>query len=832
MRFEPRRSIRLSCLLLVALGTLAALRFADEDPLTRVLESLSRYNQQFPYEKVFLHTDRNTYLGGETIWLKSYLFYGETNTADSTSGSIWIDLVSSTGRKILLDTRIRSKGGYGEGYLTLPDTLSTGHYTLRAYTSWMRNFSEEWYFNQAIDVVKPDRPPAPRLGTASAALDVQFLPESGQAVVGLPGRVAFKAINSAGIGIDVDGFVLNTKKDTVAGFASQHLGMGYFPLTPEAGQTYTAYVRMKTGDTYSAYPLPAAKATGYKLQVDNLSNKENIRVFVMHNIPGPPETTAEASTPGSTTAPTTPQPMLSLMAQVNGAPVYAVQAPANRSRFLVNIPRSKCPQGIVHITLFDERGRPVSERLAYSDRNEALKLTVSPARSSVGIRQRVDLTVTATNAEGKPVAANLSLAVTDSRQQGTIRPYGPSLVSYLLLTSDLTGYIEQPGYYFDPKNLDRLNKLDLLLMTQGWRRITWEKVMAPTYPPTRFFVDTSLTLSGTVFQGTSRLPAPGVSLTVMRTRKDSSREMGSITADEQGRFYLPNLELVDTNTVFIQAMRGTSRNFNVVLDKLYSPQVRLIRPPLAPLDIAYEELAELLKRQKAYLDIERQISLNNEIQLQTVTVKGKKADPYASQRSMYGTPDATLVVDNMMASGMTSIFDLLRRIAGVQVMGGGATPSVMIRGGAPMFMLDGMRSDIQAIASMSPQNVANIDVIKGAGASIMGASSVINIITKRGGPSKDVSNVASPGVLIEKVVGYAPKRQFYAPRFDAATPDERIRPDFRATLHWAPSLRTDATGKATTSFFASDAKTTLRFVVQGATKTGQPGYGEGTMKVE
>ncbi|HEX9957606.1 MAG TPA: Plug domain-containing protein, partial [Fibrella sp.] len=444
-----------------------------------------------------------------------------------------------------------------------------------------------------------------------------------------------------------------------------------------------------------------------------------------------------------------------------------------------------------------------------------------------------DLTVTATNAEGTPVAANLSLAVTDTRQQATIRPYGRSVVSYLLLTSDLTGHIEQPGYYFDPKNTDRLNKLDLLMMTQGWRRFTWEKVMASTYPPTRFFVDTSLTLSGTVYQATSRIPAPGVSLTVMRTRKDSSREMGSVMADNEGRFYLPGLELVDTNTVFIQAMRGSSRNFNVVLDKLYSPQVRLIRPPLVPLDLDYEQLAELLKRQRAYLDIERQISLNNEIQLQTVTVKGKKADPYSSQRSMYGTPDATLVVDDLISSGATSIFDLIRRIAGVQVMGGGSTPSVTIRGGAPMFMLDGMRSDIQAIAGMSPQNVANIDVVKGAGASIMGASSVINIITKRGGPSKqDFSNVSSPGVLVEKVVGYAPKRQFYAPRYDAATPDERIRPDFRATLHWAPTLRTDATGKATTSFFASDAKTTLRFVVQGVTKTGQPGYAEGTMKVE
>ncbi|RYF73427.1 MAG: TonB-dependent receptor, partial [Cytophagaceae bacterium] len=321
MRSVAHRYIRFSYLIVVAVVALTALRFADDDPLTRILDSFTRYTGQFPYEKVYLHTDRAAYLPGETIWLKSYLFYGENRAADSTSGSVWIDLVSPTGRKIVLDTRIRSKGGYGDGYLPLPDTLSTGRYTLRAYTSWMRNFSEEWYFNQTIDVVKPSAPPAPRLGSPSTAIDVQFLPESGHWVAGLPGRIAYKAISSGGIGIDVTGYVLNAKKDTVAGFVSQHLGMGAFPITPEAGQTYTAYVKMKDGDAYTAFPLPAAQSTGYILQVDNLSNKENIRMFVMHNLPVSADAAAMASTPGSvsSTAPASPRPMLSIVAQVNGS---------------------------------------------------------------------------------------------------------------------------------------------------------------------------------------------------------------------------------------------------------------------------------------------------------------------------------------------------------------------------------------------------------------------------------------------------------------------------------------------------------------------------------
>lgn len=827
---------RYTALLLAVAMTLFALRRPtdDDDALGRVLAQLAAYGQQYPYEKVYLHTDRRAYLPGETMWLKGYLFNGVNRVADSASGAIFVDLVSASGRKILLDTRLRSTAGYAQGYLTLPDTLSTGRYTLRAYTSWMRNFSEEFYHNQPIDVFKPDAPPAERTGNASLPPDVQFLPESGHWVAGLPGRMAFKSLNKSGVGMDVQGFVLDSKKDTVMGFSSQHLGMGYFSLTPEVGQAYTAYARAPGTTSYTSYTMPAPQTSGYIMQVDNLSNKDNIRVFVSHNMPTSPVSTT-ATSPGSTTDAAASQPKISLLAQINGVPVHAVQAPASRNRFMVPIPRSKCTEGIVHITLFDEKGRPVAERLVYSAKNEIINVAVAPAKPKTSIRQRVDLGVTTTDAEGKPVAANLSLAVTDTKQQPVERPYAPTLVSYLLLTSDLTGYVEQPGYYFDQKNKDRLTKLDMLLLTQGWRRFTWEKVMAKTFQPTSYFVDPGLTLGGTVFMGTSRMPVNGVSLTVMLTRKDSTRDMLSMVSDEQGRFFLQGIDLVDTNTVFVQAMRGQSRNFNVVLDKLYSPRVRLVRPPAVPLDIDFAELAELLKRQKEYLAIERQIRANREFQLQAVVVRAKRADPYSSQRSMYGTPDNTLVVDDIVSSGATSVFDLIRRLPGVIVSGGGPNPSVQIRGGAPMFMIDGMRSDVQAVGSLSPQTVANIDVVKGAGASIMGASSVINVITKRGGGAnnnQNMSNVRSPGVTVEKVVGYALKREFYAPRYDAPTPEERYRPDFRATLHWAPMIRTDATGKATTSFYTSDAKTTLRIVVNGATTSGYPGYVETTMKVE
>lgn len=828
-RFHPRRFLYCGVVCLLAV---VAFRAADEDPISRILDKIRLYNEQYPYEKAYLHTDRTAYLPGETIWLKSYLFLGGNREIDSASGTVFVDLVNPNGRRILLDARLRQTGGFGEGYMTLPDSMPTGRYTLRAYTSWMRNFSEDWYFRKTVDIISPKAPaPGGSIADDQLRFDLQFLPESGQLVTGLSSRLGFKAVSSSGVGLDVHGFIL-ADKDTVIGFDSQHLGMGQFQLTPEAGKTYTAYARPKgTTTPYTSYTMPAAAATGYVMLVDNLGSKENIRVYVTHNV--------EPTTPASGTS----GAKLSLVAQVNGQPVHAAQAALARKSFMVPIPRNKCPEGIVQITLFDEKGKPVCERLAYSSQNEPINLTVTPRRPTAGLRQRIDLDVTATDMTGKPVAANLSMAVTDKRQQPTPRPYSPSLVTYLLLTSDLTGYIEQPGYYFDPANKDRLLKLDLLLATQGWRRFTWDKVLAETLAATQYPVDPGLTLTGTVYRGTSRNPAPNVALTVMMTRKDSTRDLFSATSDVQGRFLVADANLVDTTTVFVQASQGNSRNFTVTLDKLFSPAVRLVRPPFIPFDVAYDELAEFLKRQSEYQAIEAQIRRNREIQLQAVVVKAKKADPYAQQRGLFSRPDASIKVDDINSAGALTVFDILRaRVAGVTVTGTGMDASVQIRGAAnfsgpiePQFMIDGMPVDKSAVASMSPRDVAYIDVIKGAGAVMLGsrgAGGGINVITRRGGDTGDYVNKSVPGVRVEKIVGYMPKREFYAPRYDNPTPEEKVRPDYRATLYWAPMVKTDASGKATVSFFASDAKTTLNIRTEGTTLTGQPGAGETTMKVQ
>ena len=820
-------------LLLVGTGFLFALHGQDDDFIKHLTEQFERYNQQRPTEKVYLHTDRETYLTGETIWMKGYLFNGTTHTADTVSRVLYVDLIDPVARKVRLRLQLKPENSYAPGQLSLPDSLPAGTYQLRAYTNFMRNEPAAYFFTKTLTVLRPEETtPAGSATSKSAQVrpDVQFLPEGGQLVEGLENRVAFKAVSPSGQSVAVLGFVLDTKKDTVTAFFTLHAGMGYFTLKPEAGQAYTAFVRLGNG-TMAPYPMPAVQAQGAVMQVDVLSSKEYVRIYVRHT---------------KTAAP--PTALMTLVAQTRGLMVHVAKVPLNKKSIAVQLAKTAFPEGITQLTLFDETGKPVCERLAFIDKNERIRVALTPTKTTYKNREKVELAVTTTNAAGEPVAANLSLSAVDTRLAPEADSNSATLTSHLLLSSDLTGTIEQPGYYFTPAHSHRLQHLDLLLMTQGWRRFVWTDVLSGTVPPIRYPLERGLSLTGRVVRPNQKDIGGKVKLTFVLARRDSSgREAGrdflAGESDEQGNYAAYDLDFTDTTTVMIQGTKGrANRDLVITLDQLLSPPVTLTQVPYNPVEFRRDELAEFIRRTKEYQEIERQIRRNGEVLLQSVTVKAKRNEERDS-RAIYGTPDASVKFDQANTAGRMTILDVIQgRVAGVQVTGSGFNARVQIRGAAnfsgpiePLFVLDGMPMDLQGIMGVSVQDVDRVDVLKGASAAIYGSrggGGVISILTKRGSPNYDLAKEAAPGTLVTKLPGYAPLRTFYAPRYDRKNEVLDRRPDYRTTLFWSPVVQTGTDGKATISFFTSDAKTSLRIRAEGATINGLPGVGEGSIRVE
>ena len=817
-----------------ALGAVLLATIASQQPpednaaLRRIVDRLKVFYSESRPEKAYLHLDKPVYTAGETVWFSAYVVAANTHRADTLSRVLHVELLNGHGY-VLARRELRLDAGLAHGALALPDTLNPDTYQLRAYTGWMRNAGPEFFYSRRLEVW-PAAPLAARYtgpsatqrqaadarkvaaGTTQGPPDVQFFAEGGNLVAGLETVVAFKATDYAARGLDVDGQVLDAQNQPVASFKSGHLGMGTFAFTPRAGQRYHAVVA--PGGTSVSVPLPAVQPNGYAMHVVSLSSVFLLSVRQRGGSGGP----------------------VLLLGQVRGTVAYMAQGQiTGEEAFSVRIPKDKFPAGIVQFTLFDGQGQPLAERLAFAQSEPALRVSLVPDRASYGPRQPVRLHVAVASPTGQPVATTLSVAVTDA---GAVVPAAETIASNLLLTSDLAGYVENPGYYFQNPTPETAQQLDALLLTQGWRRFAWKIVLADPPPAPEFGLEQTLGVRGQITQPNGK-PVPASQITYLQSKPE--KRFLSATTDSEGRFLFNGLNSCDTTRLMLQAR--TARDGHRLLIRLDpGPPVPNRRLPALPLQPP-AGLADALRRSQAQhgAEVKLQFDTTKTIMLGGVTVKGRKAAVADDPRRLYPTGAATVLrMDDlgMASAGATALQMLQGRVPGVSVTGANDNMQVQIRGATslsgsePYFLLDGVPVTLDVLANYPASEVESIEILKGGQAAIFGsrgAGGVVAVYTRRGSPRYNAASQSSPGVLALRLPGYYCGREFYVPRYDLPA-TKREHPDLRqATLYWNPSVRTNAAGEADLTFFTSDAKGSFRFSAEGISGAGQPAVGSGPL---
>lgn len=797
--------------LIISVFALASYKWAEDDFSKIILTRLQEYRRIFPQEKAYLHLDKPYYVTGDTLWFKAYLAEGSVHLADSASQVLYVDLIDKrTGKNIAL-RRVKLNGGFGNGDIPLTDDLPKGAYTIRAYTNWMRNFQEDFFFHKDIylfndDVEKP--------ASAVSDLDVQFFPEGGQLVSGLSTRIGFKAIDESGLGPDVNGFILNQNNDTIIPLKSEHLGMGKFPFVPAVNQKYTAYLR-KNAEPFKAFNLPEVKQEGFIMMVNNLTTSDKMRVLIYANFSD--NVDKEVNIVGHT----------------RGLVAFAAKGKVSKKGLQLNIPTSAFPDGITQLTLFDHLNQPVCERVVFIDHGDRLNVKINTQKNIYKSREKTEVEVIVTDSSGAPVETNLSVAVTDAGQIAQ-QPFDQNIVSYLLLSSDLKGNIEQPAYYFDPKNEDRKIKVDVLMMTQGWRRFDWKDVLQETHTAPARFVEQGFSIQGEV-KRSNKKPVENVMLSVYLT-SDSINTFLTTESGPTGLFSLDNLVFKDSLNARLQGMNPKNRDMlNILVKPFDPPKFTISRIPFYPITVDALQMAAYLKRTEEYLAIEKKIRESREKLLKEVTIRGKK-EVQRDSRKLYSHADATIKVSQMTTGGAMTVLDMIQgRVAGVQVSGSGSNASIRIRNSThePTFLLDGVPVDKDFITSLNIFDVESIDILKGASAAIYGSrggGGVISVLTKRANVNYDYSKDILPGVTVSKIAGFNTPREFYTPRYDLDLPNNNV-PDFRSTIFWAPMLRTGKNGIAKFSYFNTDATTNVTIRAEALTAWGIPGSGEGIYSI-
>jgi hypothetical protein len=826
---------------LLALGGLAAFRLpADDNPVRVLAERVAAFYATARPEKVYLHLDRPVYGTGETIWFNAYLVDALRHRPDSLSKVLYVELLSPQRQLVARRTLRVAPGGLANGDIELDDSLRAGTYLLRAYTNWMRNQGPSFFYQRQLQVW-PAAPkdsdaggttPALTTSRATAAqkttagkVDVQFFPEGGSLVAGLPAVVGFKAQAATGRGATISGQLLDAQNKPVgAAFKSQHLGMGRLSFTPTAGQRYHARVTLADG-TAADYPLPAVQPSGYALHVVDSGDAFDV----------------EARYVGATP----PGPAL-LLTEVRGYIIGLAPRPLTSDGKPVSwhVLKSKYPSGIAHFTLFNAQSQPQAERLAFVQNGPpALKITLTADKAAYGIHDRVLMKAQVTDASGQPVTTRFSVAVAE-QGAANLDATAENIASNLLLTSDLAGYVEAPGYYFGTPTPETTRALDDLLLTQGWRRFVWKDLLAGPVPTPQYESEQALALRGVV-TGMGHNPIPNSQLTFVESKPIKQFLTG--TTDAQGRFSFVGFDGRDTAVVTLQGRRtGGGANVTVRPD-LGAATTGMPLPGLPNIASPTPAVADYLKRSRQQRVTELQNmpddGLRN-VRLADVAVTGQRERnviPANDTRRLIPGVVANTVInfaDMPAAQSGIPIFSLLQgRVAGLTISGSPPNQSIQIRNsGSPQIVLDGQRVDADVINTINSTDVEAVEVFKGNEAAIFGSSGgVIAIYTKRAnknykgptGPGRDTN----PGLVTVKLPGYYQAREFYRPRYGAPVLNAPEADPRRLTIYWNPSLQTDSKGEAEFTFYTADGSGNYQATAEGLTLTGEPGRGTGTIYV-
>ena len=828
--------------------------------------------ERIPKEKLYLHLDKPFYGAGEKIWFKGYLVNAITHQDNAQSNFIITELINRSDSIVERKKIRRDSLGFHNAF-TLPATLPAGDYYLRGYSNWMLNEDPDFFFsrnikignsidntivssieyqqeddthytakikftsnvqavfenttikylylengkiknkgkkktdeNGWISISLPDlKSPVARrievefddpqyiykrtfhLPVFTNDFDVKFFPEGG-ALLSIPHQnVAFKAQGADGFSKEVEGFLFNSKGDTLTNFRSEHNGMGIFTMNPVNNETY--YVTVRTNDSITKrFDLPAIEPKGISIAMSHY--KQEIRYEIQ-----------------KTEVTEWPQKLF-LLAHTRGK--LAILQPINPKRTFGKMNDSLFTEGITHFMLIDEQGNALSERLIFVPDHKPNQWQITTDQPTYGKREKVSLQIAAKDNEGNPVEGTFSVSITDRK---SIQPdsLADNILSNLLLTSDLKGYVEDPAFYFLNQDARTLRSIDYLMMTHGWRRHKMENVLRTPSLNFTNYIEKGQTISGRImgFFGANVKKGP---ICVLAPKYNI---IATTETDEKGQFIV-NTSFRDSTTFLVQAR--TKKGFAGV-DILMDPPQYPVATHKAPyFNGATTFMEDYLMNTRDQYYMEGGMRVYN---LKEVTVTAKRERP--SSKSIYtgGINTYTVEEDRLQGYGQTA-FDAASRLPSVTITNGS---EIHIRNNSEpaIIVIDDIvyedASDI--LKDIQVSDMSSISLLRGADAVILGprASGGAVVITL-----KDPRNLpARPaqGIITYTPLGYSESVEFYHPTYDTPEKKNAQRSDFRSTVYWNPELRLDAEGKATIEYYTPDSTAPEDIIIEGVDKNGK-----------
>ncbi|RYY53349.1 MAG: hypothetical protein EOO09_18320 [Chitinophagaceae bacterium] len=768
--------------------------------------TIGTYAEKFPHEKAYLHYDKPSYSPGETIWFKVYLMEGIN--AATESRNFYIDWTDEKGT-ILHRTIAPVVDGVSNGQFTVPAEYNGRFVHVKGYTKWMLNFDSAFLYQKDIRIHSTNAAQNSFKNTQPTTL--VFFPEGGDAIAGIVNKVAFKANDQWGRPVKVSGTVINQAGKVVDSIRTIYNGMGYFFINPAPGESFTAKWKDEKGITVTT-TLPAVKNTGVGLQVTNVAEKKYFQVNA---------------------APGSGYKNLHVVGTMNQYQVFKTTKDVSAGEFKGVVPVAQLPSGLLTITVFDESWKPLAERIVFIN-NEEYRFRPEMIVEHWGLNKRARNEISVTVPDS--LVSSLSVSITDADLD---TDSSHTIISEMLLSSEIRGQVYDPAAYFINNSDTVSRRLDLVMLTHGWRRFKWEDVAAGKLPTLRYQRDTSyLSLSGRVFGAMpSQIKEAGAIILVVKQKDMEGGGFRAVPLNADGTFRDRETIIFDSATVYYQLniknSSGVTANF--LEDKLPPFKVNdparglFFNPSKDTLGYGRharlaDETARILKKYEGEL-------------LGNVIVKSKSKTPlqvldekYASGLFSGGDSYNFDLVNDPFANASMNIFTYLQgKVAGLQINNAQSQqPTLSWRGQSPGVYLNEMQTDIGNISTIPVTDIAYIKVFRPPFmGGFNGAGGAIAIYTKKGGDQKQEPG---KGLNNNVITGYSPMKEFYSPNYSSFKA-ENERPDLRTTLYWNPQVQTaPGHNKVLLSFYNNDISKSFRVVIEGMTADGRLAHVEEIME--
>ena len=803
-----------------------------QSKLVQFAHNAALFGVNYAQEKVYLHFDNTGYFLGETIWFKAYVVNALDNSPSSMSKTLYVELRTQEG-DLISGKKLKISNGICSGDFMLQDSLPGGFYEVRAFTRSMLNFGEEVIFSRVFPVYSApknagdftERILIPRknriLETRKPAdtekINIAFFPEGGNLIVGMKCNIAFKATDKMGRSIAVSGTVVDEKKKVVAILKSDHEGMGVFSLIPTKERLEAHVVFNKLENIFN---LPEANFSGYVMTVDGQKNPNSDSIHVQ--ITQSPALLAVDS--------------MALVVTCKGKLMDFLFVKTVNNQFQHTFSKKNLSHGVNQLTLYDVNGKIQSERLVFispfvktNKKSPSAVLNYSIQDKILKPYQAIKLELSCPDSIETAKGTSVSVSIRDAESSNFGNSDNSNMLTNLLLSSDLKGYIQSPAWYFEENSADRAQGLDLLMLTQGWRRYKWERMEGVEPFNAIHPIEEKLVIDGKVVSLLFKNNRTDIDITLWMTRGMYSYN-GKTKTDSLGRFSFFVDDIYDTWDLNVVTQKeDKNKEYRILLNRQFSPApktftgydydivtnhantkvltlgdslVQLFNRKEVKVDnrdgetgIMLKEFVKTAEARVSFMqDIERRASVNMNIAKKLDDIRDVAHREYSYLKEyLIATHPYFNINDNILRYKSRKV-EIIVRKEGSELYDDPRPEGTLLEDIVKVLIIE----DHDEILKYDPNNWED--------------PVVIYVIVKK------ESYRIPLGLRRTTFDGYVLSRTFYEPIYQSGQPV--VDPDYRRTLYWNPDLILDKSGKVNIEFFNNKSCTKLVVDAEGITSKG------------